>query len=109
MLSTQWFMNMPPLAEPAAELARNGTDKFVPERFTSVYLNWMDNIHDWCISRQLWWGHRIPIWYCADCGAVSATEEEVLRACPACGSAHIEQDPDVLDTWFSSGLWTFST
>jgi valyl-tRNA synthetase len=109
MISTQWFMNMPPLAQPAAEVARNGTVTFVPERFTSVYLNGMDNIHDWCISRQLWWGHRIPIWYCADCGAVSATEEEVLRACPSCNSANIEQDPDVLDTWFSSGLWTFST
>ncbi|RIK46950.1 MAG: valine--tRNA ligase [Chloroflexi bacterium] len=109
MISKQWFVRMKELAEPAIEVARNGTVKFVPERFTSVYLNWMENVHDWCISRQLWWGHRIPIWYCQACGAVSATDEEVLHACPVCGSRQVEQDPDVLDTWFSSGLWPFST
>ncbi|HUG16093.1 MAG TPA: valine--tRNA ligase [Thermomicrobiales bacterium] len=109
MISKQWFVNMAPLAKPAIQVVHDGQIRFVPERFTSVYLNWMENVHDWCISRQLWWGHRIPIWYCADCGAVAATSDEFLIACPGCGSRRIEQDPDVLDTWFSSGLWTFST
>jgi valyl-tRNA synthetase len=109
MISKQWFVRMQPLAEPAIAVAKDGRVRFVPERFTSVYLNWMENVHDWCISRQLWWGHRIPIWSCSACGTVSATDEEVLRACTNCGSTAIEQDPDVLDTWFSSGLWPFST
>ncbi|MEX1157898.1 MAG: valine--tRNA ligase, partial [Thermomicrobiales bacterium] len=109
MISKQWFVNMQPLAKPAIEAARDGCIRFIPERFTGVYLNWMENVHDWCISRQLWWGHRIPIWYCDACGEVSATDQEALTACAACGSAEILQDPDVLDTWFSSGLWTFST
>jgi len=109
MISKQWFVDMKPLAEPAIKVAKDGTVRFIPERFNSVYLNWMENVHDWCISRQLWWGHRIPIWYCDACGEVSATEEEALTACGSCGSTEIRQDPDVLDTWFSSGLWTFST
>lgn len=109
MISKQWFVKMEPLAQPAIQVVRNDEVRFVPERFTSVYLNWMENVHDWCISRQLWWGHRIPIWYCSDCGTTTATSEEVLATCASCGSRSIEQDPDVLDTWFSSGLWTFST
>lgn len=108
LMSTQWFVNMQPLAEPAAEVARSGELRFVPDRFTGVYLNWMDNIQDWCISRQLWWGHRIPVWYCNDCDHQFASTDETVDACEACGSTSIEQDPDVLDTWFSSGLWPFS-
>src|SRR5690606_27947356 len=108
LISTQWFVKMKPLAEPAAEVARTGELRFVPERFTGVYLNWMDNIQDWCISRQLWWGHRIPVWYCQACGHQWASVEEQQTTCEKCGSAEIEQDPDVLDTWFSSGLWPFS-
>jgi valyl-tRNA synthetase len=108
-VSTQWFVKIKPLAEPAMEAARDGRITFVPERFTKVYFNWMENIRDWCISRQLWWGHRIPVWYCDDCGATSTSAEETLRACRECGSTNIHQDPDVLDTWFSSGLWPFST
>ncbi|HEX5166932.1 MAG TPA: valine--tRNA ligase [Thermomicrobiales bacterium] len=109
MISKQWFVSMEPLAKPAIEVVKDGTVRFIPDRFSSVYLNWMENIHDWCISRQLWWGHRIPIWYCDTCGEVTATDQEVLTACGHCGSDQIRQDPDVLDTWFSSGLWTFST
>jgi valyl-tRNA synthetase len=108
MLSTQWFVEMAPLAAPAIAVAKDGRLAFVPERFKGVYLNWLENIHDWCISRQLWWGHRIPVWYCRGCGETIVTEEETLLACPVCGG-HVEQDPDVLDTWFSSGLWPFST
>ncbi|MEA2523267.1 MAG: valyl-tRNA synthetase [Thermomicrobiales bacterium] len=108
MLSTQWFVEMGPLAAPAIAAAKDGRLTFVPERFKGVYLNWMENIHDWCISRQLWWGHRIPVWYCRDCGETIVTEEETLLACPGC-AGKVEQDPDVLDTWFSSGLWPFST
>jgi valyl-tRNA synthetase len=100
---------MKPLAAPAIEVVKSGQVRMVPERFTGIYLHWMENILDWCISRQLWWGHRIPIWYCEDCGEVTATDLEVLTACGNCGSGRIQQDPDVLDTWFSSGLWTFST
>jgi valyl-tRNA synthetase len=109
LISEQWFVNMEPLAKPAVQVAKNGSVKFVPERFTTLYLHWMENIHDWCISRQLWWGHRIPVWYCRDCEKESATDQEALEACPHCSSSNIYQDPDVLDTWFSSGLWTFST
>ena len=108
LISTQWFVDMKPLAEPAAEVARTGELRFVPDRFTGVYLNWMDNIQDWCISRQLWWGHRIPVWYCSSCGHQFASIAETVDACEECGSSEIEQDPDVLDTWFSSGLWPFS-
>ena len=108
MISKQWFIEMKPLAEPAIEVAKNGTVRFVPERFKGTYLHWMENIHDWCISRQLWWGHRIPVWYC-DCGEIVVTDQETVKQCPKCGGTHLEQDPDVLDTWFSSGLWTFST
>ncbi|MDW8058749.1 MAG: valine--tRNA ligase [Thermomicrobium sp.] len=109
MISKQWFVKMAPLAGPAIEVARNGTLQFVPERFRAVYLHWLENVRDWCISRQLWWGHRIPVWYCQDCGQLTVTAEETLDRCEHCGSARIEQDPDVLDTWFSSGLWPFST
>ncbi len=109
MISKQWFVKMEPLARPAIEVARNGTVRFVPERFTSVYLHWLENVRDWCISRQLWWGHRIPVWYCGDCGELTVTDEETLERCGHCGGTNIEQDPDVLDTWFSSGLWPFST
>ncbi len=108
-VSTQWFVRIQPLAEPAIEVVRDGRIRFVPDRFTKVYFNWMENIRDWCISRQLWWGHRIPVWYCDECGHMSVTEEEILTACAKCGATRIRQDPDVLDTWFSSGLWPFST
>jgi valyl-tRNA synthetase len=108
LLSRQWFVKMKPLAEPALAAVREGRIRFIPERFTKIYTNWLENIRDWCISRQLWWGHRIPVWYCAECGAEVASRED-LTACPRCGSTRIEQDPDVLDTWFSSALWPFST
>ncbi len=108
MISTQWFVKMQPLAEPALQAVRDGRIRIVPERFEKVYFNWLENIRDWCISRQLWWGHRIPVWYCADCGEITVTREDPT-ACAHCGSPNIEQDPDVLDTWFSSGLWPFST
>ena len=108
MVSTQWFVKMKPLAEAAIKCVTEGHTQFVPSRFTKTYLQWMENIHDWCISRQIWWGHRIPVWYCDDCGAVSASRTD-LTTCPKCGSTHIHQDEDALDTWFSSGLWPFST
>ncbi len=108
LISKQWFINMQPLADPAIAAAYDGRLNFVPDRFKGVYLNWMENIHDWCISRQLWWGHRIPVWYCTGCGTETVTVDEKLSACPSCGGV-VEQDPDVLDTWFSSGLWPFST
>ncbi|MDQ3512841.1 MAG: valine--tRNA ligase [Chloroflexota bacterium] len=110
LVSPQWWVTMAPLAAPAVEAAKDGRLTFVPDRFRGVYLNWMENIRDWCISRQLWWGHRIPVWTCqADgCGEVTVSVEERLDACPVCGGP-VEQDPDVLDTWFSSGLWPFST
>lgn len=108
LISTQWFVRMEELAAPAIAAAKDGSLTFVPDHFKSVYLNWMENIHDWTISRQLWWGHRIPIWYCQGCGEVLVTEEETLASCPHCGGEVI-QDPDVLDTWFSSGLWPFTT
>ena len=106
--SKQWFIRMEPLAKPAIEAVTSGRIKIIPERFTKVYLNWMNNIRDWCISRQLWWGHRIPIWYCNPCGKLTASIDPA-KACRHCGSGDIEQDPDVLDTWFSSALWTHST
>ena len=109
LISKQWFIDMAPLAAPAIDVAKTGEVSFVPDRFKGVYLNWMENIHDWCISRQLWWGHRIPVWYCDDCGEITVSIEESIDHCASCGSAAIHQDPDVLDTWFSSGLWTFST
>ncbi len=106
--STQWFVKMKPLAEPAIEVVKNKEIEFIPERFTKTYYNWMENIRDWCISRQLWWGHRIPAWYCADCGE-TIVSEETPDTCPKCGSHKLSQDEDVLDTWFSSALWPFST
>lgn len=108
MVSTQWFVKMKPLAEAAIKCVTEGHTEFVPSRFTNTYLQWMENIHDWCISRQIWWGHRIPVWYCDDCGEVAASRTD-LTACPKCGSTHIYQEEDCLDTWFSSGLWPFST
>ncbi len=105
-LSLQWFVRMKPLAEPALRASRDGTITFTPERWRKVYEHWMENIRDWCISRQLWWGHRIPVWYCP-CGEVIVSREEP-KACPKCGNTALEQDPDVLDTWFSSWLWPFS-
>ncbi len=108
MVSTQWFVKIKPLAEAALEAVRNGSIQIVPERFTKVYFNWLENIEDWCISRQLWWGHRIPVWYCGSCGKMTSQREDPSR-CAHCGSSDITQDPDVLDTWFSSGLWPFST
>jgi valyl-tRNA synthetase len=108
LVSTQWFVKMKPLAGKALTAVANGDIKIIPERFTKIYFNWLENIRDWCISRQLWWGHRIPVWYCADCGQMTVTREDPTK-CAHCGSQKIEQDPDVLDTWFSSGLWPFST
>ncbi len=106
--SAQWFVKMAPLAEPAVEAVKNGSIKYVPERFTRTYLNWMDGMRDWCISRQLWWGHRIPAFYCDDCGEMTVSREDV-HVCPKCGSTNIRHEEDVLDTWFSSALWPFST
>lgn len=108
MLSRQWFVMMGPLAAPAIEAVKDGRIRFIPERFTKIYLNWMENIRDWCISRQLWWGHRIPVWYCEDCEEMTVSKKPVSR-CAKCGSSNVRQDPDVLDTWFSSALWPFST
>lgn len=107
-VSKQWFVKMKPLAEPALAAVRNGDTKFIPERFDKIYFNWMENIKDWCISRQLWWGHRIPAWYCADCGELIVSRE-APGECPKCHSQRLSQDPDTLDTWFSSALWPFST
>lgn len=108
-LSTQWFVKMGPLAEEAIRIQKNNEGvNFVPPRFEKVYLNWIENVRDWCISRQLWWGHRIPAWYCQDCGEVTVSEEQV-DACSHCSSSRLKQDDDVLDTWFSSALWPFST
>jgi len=108
LLSKQWFVKMQPLADPAIAAVEEGRIRFVPERFTRVYLNWLENIRDWCISRQLWWGHRIPVWYCESCGEVICQREEPT-SCPNCPESRPVQDPDVLDTWFSSALWPFST
>ena len=108
MVSKQWFVRMEPLAGPAIEAVEKGEIKYVPERFTKNYMNWMKNTRDWCISRQLWWGHQIPAWYCDDCGE-TVVAKNAPCACPKCGSTHLNQDPDTLDTWFSSALWPFST
>lgn len=107
-LSKQWFVKMEPLAKPAIDVVKNGEVKFVPERFDKIYYHWMENIKDWCISRQLWWGHRIPAYYCQDCGEVMVSKDAVHK-CTKCGSENVVQDPDTLDTWFSSALWPFST
>ena len=107
-VSKQWFVKMKPLAGPAIDAVKNGETKFIPQRFDKIYFHWLENIRDWCISRQLWWGHRIPAWYCSDCGEITVSSETPC-ACGKCGSKNIEQDPDTLDTWFSSALWPFST
>jgi len=107
LLSKQWFVKMKPLAEPAVKAVKEDKVEFIPERFAKIYFNWMENIQDWCISRQLWWGHRIPVWYCKDCGELTVAVEP--ECCSKCGSKNIHQDDDVLDTWFSSALWPFST
>ena len=108
MVSKQWFVKMEPLAKPAIEAVRSGRTKFVPARFDKIYYNWMENIRDWCISRQLWWGHQIPAWYCDECGE-TVVAKSAPSVCPKCGCTHLTQDPDTLDTWFSSALWPFST
>ena len=108
LISMQWFVKTKPLAEKAIRVVDSGEIDFIPDNWTKVYHEWMDNIRDWCISRQLWWGHRIPAWHCGDCGEVTVSREDPTR-CHQCGSSRLEQDPDVLDTWFSSGLWAFST
>ncbi|MBQ7197876.1 MAG: valine--tRNA ligase [Selenomonadaceae bacterium] len=107
LVSDQWFVKMESLAKPAIDAVKTGRLKFVPERFTKIYINWLENIRDWCISRQLWWGHRIPAWYCDDCGEMTVAEN--VDECPHCHSKNLRQDEDVLDTWFSSALWPFST
>ena len=108
LISAQWFVKMKPLAEEAIRVVKDGTIKFVPERFSKTYLNWMENVHDWCISRQLWWGHQIPAWYCDECGHINVSREDPTK-CEKCGCTHLTRDEDVLDTWFSSGLWPFYT
>ena len=108
LISAQWFVKMKPLAEEAIRVIKDGTIKFVPERFSKTYLNWMENVHDWCISRQLWWGHQIPAWYCDKCGHINVSREDPTK-CETCGCTHLTREEDVLDTWFSSGLWPFST
>ncbi len=108
LVSKQWFVRMAPLAKPAIDAVVKNKTKFTPDRFAKIYFNWLENIRDWCISRQLWWGHRIPVWYCDDCGAELCSREDVT-VCPKCGSTHLTQDEDCLDTWFSSALWPFST
>ena len=108
LISAQWFVKMEPLAKEALRVVYDGDIKFVPERFAKTYTNWMENVHDWCISRQLWWGHQIPAYYCDDCGEMTVSKEPVT-VCPKCGGKHVHQDEDVLDTWFSSALWPFST
>ena len=107
-ISLQWFVRMEPLAKPAIEAVQDKRTNFVPDRFKKTYFNWMENIRDWCISRQLWWGHRIPAWYCEDCDEIIVSET-TPTSCPACGGSRLRQDEDTLDTWFSSALWPFST
>ena len=108
LISAQWFVKMEPLAKEALRVVNDGEVQFVPDRFAKTYTNWMENVHDWCISRQLWWGHQIPAWTCADCGHITVDRQDPT-CCAKCGSKNIERDPDVLDTWFSSALWPFST
>ena len=108
IISAQWFVKMQPLAKEAIRVVKDGTIKFVPERFSKIYINWMENVHDWCISRQLWWGHQIPAWYCDECGHINVSREDPTK-CEKCGCTHLTRDEDVLDTWFSSALWPFST
>ena len=108
LISAQWFVKMEPLAREALRVVKEGEVKFVPERFSKTYINWMENVHDWCISRQLWWGHQIPAWYCDECGHINVSREDPTQ-CEKCGSEHLTRDEDVLDTWFSSALWPFST
>ena len=108
LISAQWFVKMEPLAQEALRVVKDGEVKFVPERFSKTYVNWMENVHDWCISRQLWWGHQIPAWYCDECGHINVSREDPTQ-CEKCGCTHLTRDPDVLDTWFSSALWPFST
>ena len=107
-VTKQWFVKMKPLTEAALKAVEDGKTRFIPERFVKTYNHWLEDVHDWCISRQLWWGHQIPVWYCDDCGKASASREDITE-CPHCHSQHIHRDPDVLDTWFSSALWPFST
>ena len=108
LISAQWFVKMAPLAKEAIRVVEDGTIKFVPERFTKTYINWMENVHDWCISRQLWWGHQIPAWYCDECGHINVSRTDPTK-CEKCGCTHLTREEDVLDTWFSSALWPFST
>ena len=108
LISAQWFVKMEPLAKEALRVVKDGEVKFVPDRFSKTYTNWMENVHDWCISRQLWWGHQIPAWYCDECGHINVGRADQTK-CEKCGSTHLTRDPDVLDTWFSSALWPFST
>ena len=108
IISAQWFVKMEPLAKEAIRVVKDGETKFVPDRFSKTYMNWMENVRDWCISRQLWWGHQIPAWTCSDCGHITVSREDAT-VCEKCGSTHIEREEDVLDTWFSSALWPFET
>jgi valyl-tRNA synthetase len=108
IVSAQWFVKMEPLAVNAIKAVKDGVIRFVPERFSKVYINWMENVHDWCISRQLWWGHQIPAWYCQDCGHINVSRNTPEK-CEKCGGTSLKQEEDVLDTWFSSALWPFST
>ena len=108
LISAQWFVKMEPLAKEALAVVKDGRIRFVPDRFTKIYNNWMENVHDWCISRQLWWGHQIPAWYCADCGHINVSREDPTK-CEKCGCTNLTREEDVLDTWFSSALWPFST
>ena len=108
LISAQWFVKMAPLAKEAIRVVEDGTVKFVPERFTKTYINWMENVHDWCISRQLWWGHQVPAWYCDECGHINVSRQDPTK-CEKCGCTHLTREEDVLDTWFSSALWPFST
>ena len=108
ILTNQWYVSMKPLAEPALEAVKDGRIKIIPDRFKGVYFNWMENIRDWTLSRQLWWGHQIPVWYCDECGEEIVEYLDPVK-CTQCESSNLSQDPDVLDTWFSSGLWTHST
>ena len=107
-ISKQWFVKMEPLAKPAIECVKKGESKFIPDRFSKIYYHWMENLKDWCISRQLWWGHRIPVWYCDDCGEITVSKEGNVSKCGKCGSQSVYQDEDTLDTWFSSALWPLS-